>query len=194
MLPHVVTVEETQDVLSQVDKLLVVWIVEIRDNRHSIIQLEPEGEDRVVDEDDVLELAVPNDSQIFDKYAFISLEAVIPIQPEVNQRTIRIDQVDNSISIFLVACSENADLIPLSTLSEALSDVRPQIDPCLDDLFDTAIGGLAHDFDFVLGYFAVLVRELRRVPILRIQTVRQRLIQVEYQRLHPQLIVAWERL
>ena len=61
-----------------------MWVVVIWNNRDAIIELEAEWIDRVIDEDQIFEKSVANDSEILYEDTFFSFEAVLSIKSELN--------------------------------------------------------------------------------------------------------------
>ena len=62
LLPHVLALAQTQHVLGKIDQLLVGWVVKVRDDGNAIVQLESERKDRVVDQDQIFQPPIPDDS------------------------------------------------------------------------------------------------------------------------------------
>jgi len=91
LIPYVVIWTQTEDVLGEVDQFLVVWVVIVRNNGHSIVQLEAKRVDRVVHQNHVLQVSVADHAQVLDEYAFVCLEAVLTVQSEVDQGAFRIN-------------------------------------------------------------------------------------------------------
>ena len=61
-----------------------MWVVVIWNNRDAIIELEAEWIDRVIDEYQIFEKSVANDSEILYEDTFFSFEAVLSIKSELN--------------------------------------------------------------------------------------------------------------
>ena len=62
LLPNVLALAQTQHVLGKIDQLLVGWVVKVRDDGNAIVQLESERKDRVVDQDQIFQSPIPDDS------------------------------------------------------------------------------------------------------------------------------------
>ena len=58
----------------------------------------------------------------------ICSEAVLTIKSELNQRSCRVYYVDYLICVVLARCRKHTDLVALSTLYQAVVDVRTQVD------------------------------------------------------------------
>ena len=134
VLPDIVAMAQCSQQVCQMLQLLILWIVVVRNDGDPIVELEAEGVDRVVDEDQVLERSVADDSEVFDEDAFLGLEAVLSIESELDERLVRVDQVDDRVSILAVACCEYTHLVLRSALSQTLSQVGSQVDARLDVL------------------------------------------------------------
>ena len=180
LLPHIVTGGEREHVLREVDEFTIARVIEVRDDRHTIIQLEAEGVNWVVHEDHVFEVTVANDSQVLDEDAVHSLETMLSVQPEIDQGAIWVNQVDHRIGVLTVACREHPHMVLGGALGQAFSQMRAQVYPRLDRLLDTWPVGVPHDCDGVLRLFTELAGEAWRVSIFfAVEAVRQSLIEVE---------------
>ena len=111
LLSHIGTIVETKHILSQIDKLLIIWVVEIWNDGHPVVQLEAKREHRIINQDQVFQVAIFDDSEIFNEDTLVCLKAVLTIQPEVDERSIWIDQIYDSISILLMTRCEDTDLV-----------------------------------------------------------------------------------
>ena len=116
LLSHIRTIAQAEHVLGQVDQFLITRVVKVRYDGNSIVKLEPKREDRVVNENQILQIPVPDDSQILDEDSFVRLEAVLAIESETNEGAFRVNQIDYSVSVLLVTRREDAHLVLGSTL------------------------------------------------------------------------------
>ena len=91
LLSHILAIAQAEHVLGQVDQFLVVRVVKVRYDGNSIVKLEAKREDRVVDENQILQIPIPDDSQILDVDSFVRLEAVLAIESEIDERAFRIN-------------------------------------------------------------------------------------------------------
>lgn len=155
---------------------MVARVVKVRYDRNSIVKLEPKREDRVVNENQILQIPVPDDSQILDEDSFVCLEAVLAVESEIDESAFRVNQIDYSVRVLLVARCKDAHLVLGAALGQALPYIRPQVDASLDSLATLFIAiftrVLTDDLDDMLRHFAVLIGELRCVAIFSIQAVR----------------------
>ena len=132
LVSHILLVAQAEYILRQVDQLLVVRIVEIGYDRYSIIQLEAERVDRIVHQDDVPQVSVADDTQVFDEDALVRLEAVLAVESEVYQSPVGVDKVQHCVSVLSVTRCEDSHLVLRGTLGQALSQMWSQVDPCLN--------------------------------------------------------------
>lgn len=91
LVPDIAAAAETDHVLRQVDQFLVSRVVEVGNYWNAIIELEPEREDWIINQDHISKTAIADDSEIFYKNAFISFEAVLTIESKVYQCALRVN-------------------------------------------------------------------------------------------------------
>ena len=141
---------------------MIIRVVEVWNDGHPVVQLESKREHRIINQDQVFQVAIFDDSEIFDEDTLVCLKAVLTIQPEVDESSIWIDQIYDSISILLMTRCEDTDLVFRTTLWQAFAYVGSQIYTSLDNL------SLTNYFHCMMGLFTELVREFWRVTILSI--------------------------
>jgi len=175
---------ERKHILGQIDQFLVSGVIEVRDDRDAVVELEAKGVYRVVHQNHVLKIPILDDSEVFDENAFFRLKAVLAIHPEIDECSFWVDQVDDSVSILLITGSEDADLVLSRALGQALAHLRPQINTRFNLFFLASISVQPLDVNNVLRFFAILGCELGRVAVLlSVEAVGECLIKVEDQRL-----------
>lgn len=101
-------------------------------NRDSIIDLESEAVDAVVNDDDVLEVTVVEDAEVLDVVAFAGEVAVLAIESVFYVFVVGVYVVEDGICVDLVARGEDYDLEVLAGFFEALHDIRPYVDASVD--------------------------------------------------------------
>lgn len=74
-------------------ELFVIPVVVERNDGDSIVDLIAKTISSIVHQKNVFHVSIRDDSQIFDKYSFLSLYAVVSIQPGWDQLSIRVDKV-----------------------------------------------------------------------------------------------------
>jgi hypothetical protein len=114
--------------------LICLIVIEWYD-RDSIVDLEGKTVYRVIDDNDVLEVSITKDPHIFHIIAFRCKEAMLSVEPMLNVLMIRVNIIEDSIRICLVACSEYNYLEVLVGLFETLHDVGSNVDACINSLF-----------------------------------------------------------
>ena len=133
---NVIDFGEAIEIVDEMQHLLVGLVLVERNDRDPIVDLEGEAVDRVVDDDHILEVPlVFEDPHVFYVVAFFSQEAVVPVEPCLDQLKVWIDVVQDSVCVCLVACSEHDYLEVLAGLLQALHDERPNIDSSVNSLF-----------------------------------------------------------
>lgn len=127
LLPHVLALGETIEIVDEMHQLFVIFVVVKWNYGDPIVKLVPEGVDSVVNYYKVLQLSVGNNPQILDVYALLRLNAVLPVEAELDQRSVRVEVVQHYVSISPVTRSENHNLVVLVRLLEALYCIRPDV-------------------------------------------------------------------
>jgi hypothetical protein len=120
LLADVLALAETIKVVDEVLQLLVTLVIVEGYYRDTIVQLVPEGVHSVVDDDQVLELSVLDDAQVLDVDALLCTDAVVPVQPILNQLVLGVEQVQHHIRVCLVRGSEHYYLVAFVGAPEAL--------------------------------------------------------------------------
>jgi hypothetical protein len=81
-------------------------------NWDSIVELESERDNRVIHKDDVFLFSVHDHSQILNVEHILAFNAMLPIEPMLDESTI-VYLIQNGIGIFLLSCRKNCDFIKL---------------------------------------------------------------------------------
>ena len=97
---------------------------------------------------------------------------MLAVKAEINESASWIYQIDHCICILFVTGREDANLILRSALSQALTNVRPQIYARFYYLFAT-VPALTHNLHYVLGVLAKGIGKVGSVAIFSVQTVGQ---------------------
>lgn len=113
----------------QVQHLFVIWIVIVRYDWNAVVQLEGERVDGVVDKDNVAQVSLIEDAQVFDVEVGVpGAHAARSVEARLKVLVFRINVVDYRISILLLAGGENDDLKVLVCSFQTLDNVRPNVD------------------------------------------------------------------
>ena len=154
------------EVVNKVEKLLVVLVIMPGNDGDSVVQLVAEGVSGVIDNDDVLNSSVAQDPEVLDEHP-VDHKTVFSVKPVVDELAGRVQVVQHDVSVAPVRSSEDNHLKTLVRLPQALTRVRPDINPCVHELPGRELD-LEHH-----------VRLRRHV----VHTVHQSLVQVEHDRL-----------
>ncbi len=169
---HVRHLVHALQVVDHVSELLVgllgVVVVEA-DDGHARVQVEGEGVQGVVYDQQMAGVAVVEDAQVFHVVAFLGLHARVSIEPEWKVLIFRIEHIQYRISIHLMTSSEHNDLKPLLGVLQQLVQVGAHVDAGHDGL--GVLGKQDRD--------QVIVRLCVRV----VHAVDHRLVHVQDQRL-----------
>ena len=92
-------------------KLFITFVVNKLKNRDSVVDLEAKAVEEIIDDDHVLEVTVLDNPEVLDEESVLRLHAVLPRQDVADVLILRIDVIDNRVSIVLRRCRENNDLI-----------------------------------------------------------------------------------
>ena len=175
VLPDIVAMAQCSQQVCQMLQLLILWIVVVRNDGDPVVELEAKRVDRVVDEDQVLERSVADDSEVFDEDAFLGLEAVLSVESELDERLVWVNQVDDRVSILAMACCEYAHLVLCSALSQTLSQIGSQVDARLDVL-KLLLEVSSRNVHSVLRLSREILREAWRLAVFSINTVGECLV------------------
>lgn len=111
-----------QETVQEKQFAIVFLISHVGVDRHAVVQVKCEGEDRVVDNDHLLAVAIEDDVQVFDE-EIVKLDAVRSVKALLEDRVLRVDEVQDLVSVVLLTCGENDNLVPLAELFEHILNV-----------------------------------------------------------------------
>jgi len=127
----VILVDQTAKVVAEVEELLIPFLVrEEGQDRDPIVDLEGEGEHRVVHQDQILQVPVCDHPQVLDE-AVVSLHTLVSVEPVLDELLLWVQVVQNSVRVLLVRGSEHHHLVGLVRLLQTLVQVRPHIYPSI---------------------------------------------------------------
>ena len=112
-----------------VSRFVVKW-----NNRYAVVNLIGEGVNRVIHNNHVLHLSIPDNPQILYIITFGCLYTMLSVQSILKKFVLRVDVVQNCIRIGLMACSENNYLKLFVRFLEALHQIRSQVNASTDCL------------------------------------------------------------
>ena len=159
----------------QVLKLLIVRILLKRSNRDTIIQLLAERVHGVVDEQNVFQLNVLENTQVFDVFTTFRLNASVSVEAMLDELASRVQVVDNRVCVLWRACREHAHFEALVCGYEKIAALRPDVEA---DVWDFgSVRRCNVDFD-----------HWRPQRVLLLHAVNQRFIQVEQEELGSQVL------
>lgn len=121
------------EVVNKVEKLLVVLVIMPGNDGDSVVQLVAEGVSGVIDNDDVLNSSVAQDPEVLDEHP-VDHKTVFSVKPVVDELAGRVQVVQHDVSVAPVRSSEDNHLKTLVRLPQALTRVRPDINPCVHEL------------------------------------------------------------
>lgn len=104
---------------------MIGWVIEVGDDRNAIVQLESKREDRVINQDHIFQIAIADDSEVFDKDSFVGLKAVLPVESKIYEGSRWVNQINDCVCILSVTRREDTHMILGATLGQTLSEVRP---------------------------------------------------------------------
>lgn len=154
----------------QVLELLIVRIFLKRGNRDTIVQLLAERVHGVVDEQNVFQLNVLENSQVFDVLTTLRLDASVSVKAMLDELASRVQVVDNCVCVLWRARREHTHFVALVRGYEKIAALRPDVEA---DVWD--FGSVRRcDIDF---------DHRRPQRVLLLHAVDQRFIQVEQEEL-----------
>jgi hypothetical protein len=92
-----------------------------------IFELEGERENRVVNQDDILERPVLEDAEVFD-VGLADNGAALAVEPKLKVASVWINEVENGVGVGLVGGCEDSHLEVIISFLETLQEVGPQIE------------------------------------------------------------------
>lgn len=129
--PNVLNLSQAFQVVHQVQHLFVFLVGVEWNDGDAVVNLKGEGEDWVVDNDQVTEVSVSEYPKVFHVVAFLGLHAVVAVETVLEELVLRVEVVQDGICIGLVWCSEDYDLEIVLRLLEAFVDVWSDVDSSL---------------------------------------------------------------
>ena len=100
----------------------------------AILDLVAKAVSSVVHEYHVFHLSVLDHSEIFDEDPFFGFNTAVAVHPCLDQLSVRIDEVKDSICVALVTGCETNDLEILIDCLQSLERIRSNIEPSIDHL------------------------------------------------------------
>ena len=154
-----------------VSRFVVKW-----NNRYAVVNLIGEGVNRVIHNNHVLHLSIPDNPQILYIITFGCLYTMLSVQSILKKFVLRVDVVQNCIRICLMACSENNYLKLFVRFLEALHQIRSQVNASTDCLLPWEVN--------LKNYIRVLCFNV-------VDTVDQGLVHIEDQNFLVALTQCW---
>lgn len=114
---------------------LILRVVVEWNDRDAVVDLEGEAVDAVVDNNHILQVPSLKNPEVLNIVALLGQEAVLPVQPVRDVLVLRVDVVQNSISIDLVTRRECYHLEVLIGFLQTLHDVGTDVDAGVDCFF-----------------------------------------------------------
>ena len=111
MCAHIFRRVNLLQIAHHIHQLSVVFLAHKGLDRDPIAHLKCERNDRVVYNNNVFHLSVCYHSEVLYVHASRSLHAVLPVQSVFDNRSVFVNKVQDLISIVLLTCSENDNLI-----------------------------------------------------------------------------------
>lgn len=102
-----------QETVKEAQLTVVFLVAHVRVDRDAVVEVEGERQDRVVNDAHLLTLAVKDDVQVLDEEV-VQLDAVLPVQTLLEDRVLRVNVVQDLVSVLLLACCEHNDFVPLA--------------------------------------------------------------------------------
>ena len=94
-------------------ELLVSLLSHVSLDRDTIVKLIGKRDDRIVDNDDILELTILDDTQIFHIHTIAWVNTVLTVESMLDNLPVWINKVEASVGIILGSGGEHANLIVL---------------------------------------------------------------------------------
>ena len=135
LVPDVVNSSQASQVVNQVKHFFISFIIVKWDDGDSIVYLECETINGVVYDNNIFQVSVSKNSQVFDVIPLLSQEAVLSVQPCLEILFLWVDIIKDSISVNLMGGCKYNNLEMFVSFFKALHDVRPDIDPRVNYLF-----------------------------------------------------------
>ena len=130
LLPDV-NADQLLQVTAQFNEFVVFFVVIVRNDGHSILNLISIWIASIVDEDYVLQIPTLENPKIFDEYFFLWLDTVISEKSMVDQLVIWVEVVKYNIGIAPMWRCENHHLKNLGHFFKDFFRVGPDVDPRL---------------------------------------------------------------
>ena len=108
-----------------------MFVVNKFKDRDSIVNLQAETVEQIIDDHHILEIAVLDDPEILDEEPILGLHAVLSGEHVGDVLVLWINVIDDGICIVLGRGREDDDLVDLANIQEELLQVRPEGDEVL---------------------------------------------------------------
>ena len=136
MFSDVLGADKAVEIVDEMQHLFVALLIIVWDDWDAIIDVEGEGEDRIVNYHDLWQgkLRVREDAQILYVVSFGRLDAVLAVEAVLDELVIWVYVIENGVRVHLMTCREYNYLIVFASFLEALHDIRSNIDACIHGL------------------------------------------------------------
>ena len=105
-----ILVDHSLQVNGELFQLVIFFVVEKGDDRDAVFQLIHEWVDWVIYDDNVLNVSIFKDPEVFDEESRFGLNAILPVQPVVDKLIMGVKIIANSIRVTIMRSSKDDDL------------------------------------------------------------------------------------
>jgi len=93
-----------------VKQFFVFGLASERGNGDAVAQVEGKTDYRVVDNDNLLQIPVSKDPQVFNVHSWCGVDAMLPVQSVRDYLTIVVNEVKHRVGVDLLTCCKHANL------------------------------------------------------------------------------------
>ena len=151
--PKVVVVLDVRQVVDQVLELAVLLVLLERRDGNPVVQLRPERVHRVVHDDQVLQVPVPENPQVLYVHLVVRLDAAVSVESVLDVLLLGVDVVEDHVRVPLVGGGEADDLEVIVAELESLLGVGADVEAGLEDF---SVGELDVEVDVGLSIGVLL--------------------------------------
>lgn len=108
MCPWIWVAEDFLEESDHEEQLFIILLPHVRLDRYSVFQLIGKRNDGVVNKNDVFDISIFDDSEVFDVHSMHRVDAVLPVQSVLDDLAVWVDKVEGSIGIVLSTCRKYA--------------------------------------------------------------------------------------
>ena len=95
------------EVRNHEEQLFIILVAQEGFDWYAVCKVEGKWDNWIVNNDHIFDVSVRNYRQIFHIYALLGPNAILPVEAMLDQATLRVNKVENGISVVLFTSCEN---------------------------------------------------------------------------------------